>query len=263
MSERNGLDNTTEDAALELYKLEYERCSIRYEDIYRAIWTNFSYLTVVSGAILAFGSNQLDIMLASFIACFPLLFWYWATYRPMDKYANDTLKTLESLESTLNSKYPVKLQHYSNFLKTKESRGAGGLQPDKSQVHIRARTAIQAFFFFLHVIVIVLSYRIYEGNLIFWLMAIGIYCLYITTHLGTDERKRVVNAIVLTVAGVALFFLLVKTPEPKRTVDVKHIVVTNEKGMITAKEQGEEGQTFVIQLVGIEGLVLKEKQDSK
>jgi hypothetical protein len=50
------MPNST-DAALELYKLEYERCAIRYDDIYKAVWTNFSYMSVIAGAVLTFGSS--------------------------------------------------------------------------------------------------------------------------------------------------------------------------------------------------------------
>src|SRR5687768_6985149 len=46
---------------LELKKLEYIRTGDRYENIYRAIWQNFSYMAVLAGGILTFASRTFEL----------------------------------------------------------------------------------------------------------------------------------------------------------------------------------------------------------
>jgi hypothetical protein len=88
--------------AREVYTTEYEGGAKRYEDIYKAIWQNFSYMAVLAGAILTFGKDSLGTELAAFIACFPLLFWFWATFEPLNKYGDDVVKRLSEIEQALN-----------------------------------------------------------------------------------------------------------------------------------------------------------------
>ena len=47
-----------DDRALELYKLEYEKAADRYDNVYRPLWTIFSYLTAVTAGILALGYEK-------------------------------------------------------------------------------------------------------------------------------------------------------------------------------------------------------------
>jgi hypothetical protein len=244
------------DSALELYKLEYERCAIRYEDIYKAAWTNFSYLSVVAGAVLTFGSTYLNTNLAAFIACFPLLFWYWATFLPLDRYGDDTLERLKEIERILNEKYKTQLAHYTGFLKTKTLNNDPNA--DQSQVHIRARYAIRAFFFVLHIITILLSHKLY-GFPVSLILGVSTYCLYIWSHLEPPRRslKFGLKAILLLAVGVGMLSLLIKTPMPKREKAMKKIIVTNQNGVINVESDGKEDETFVIQLVGFDGVVLK------
>jgi hypothetical protein len=249
------------DAPLELYKLEYERCAIRYEDIYKAIWTNFSYLSVVAGAVLTFGSAYLhNPNLAAFIACFPLLFWYWATFLPLDRYADDALRRLQGLEKLLNEEYKTQLDHYTGFLRLKERNDDSN--EDQSQVKIRARSVIKAFLFLLHIIAILLSHKLY-GLWVPLLLGALTYVLYIITHLDSPKHggasKFALKAILLLVVGAAVLLLLIKTPMPSRSKEIKKIVVTNKDGVVNVKSDGEDGETFEIQLVGFEGVVLKQK----
>jgi len=249
-------ENMEPDPMLELYKLEYERCAIRFEDIYKAIWTNFSYLSVVAGAILTFGSTYLNTDLAAFVACFPLLFWYWATFLPLDRYGDDALDRLKELERLLNEKYKTQLDHYTGFLRTKKPDNAPNAA--QSQVHLRARHAIKAFFFLLHVIAILLSYKLY-GLPISAVLGVFTYCLYVCTHLQPPRPsvKFALKAIFLLAVGGVLLYLLIKTPMPQREKETKKIMVTNQDGVINIKPDGEQGEVYVIQLVGFDGVALK------
>jgi hypothetical protein len=49
-----------DDRVMRLYTLEYEKAAERYENIYRSIWTIFSYLTAVAAGFLAFGSERIE-----------------------------------------------------------------------------------------------------------------------------------------------------------------------------------------------------------
>jgi len=99
----------------ELYKLEYERAAIRYENIYSAMWQIFQYLAAITGALLAFGGDRLEQHWLVVIACVPLTFWFFATYRPLDRYGNNVLEKLKNLEMSLNHEYGTRLSHFNDF----------------------------------------------------------------------------------------------------------------------------------------------------
>jgi hypothetical protein len=46
-------NNPNSDTSFELLKLEYEKAAERYENVYRAMWQNFSYLSLISAGTLA------------------------------------------------------------------------------------------------------------------------------------------------------------------------------------------------------------------
>src|SRR5690348_11268876 len=71
----------------ELHKLEYQIVTQRYENIYRAIWQNFSYMGAAAAGILAFGARTWPTPIACAVASIPILFWLVVTYVPMDHYA--------------------------------------------------------------------------------------------------------------------------------------------------------------------------------
>ena len=100
---------------LELYKLEYEKAAERYENIYRSMWTIFSYLTAVTAGLLAFGSERIEWHGLICIAAIPLLFWFWTTYLPLDRYGNRAVKRLRKLERLLNQRYGTQLAHFTGF----------------------------------------------------------------------------------------------------------------------------------------------------
>ena len=88
--------------AIELYKLEYETCAHRYNDLYSAAWTNFSYMALFAGGILTFAGNRFVTPLTAFMACLPLLFWWVATFEPLNRYGDRVQADLGLTEKALN-----------------------------------------------------------------------------------------------------------------------------------------------------------------
>lgn len=76
------------DEALELAKLEYEKCAERYENVYKSIWTQFNYSLIAAGAILTFGKEHYPASMLALGAALCLIFWYWATYEPLNGYGD-------------------------------------------------------------------------------------------------------------------------------------------------------------------------------
>jgi hypothetical protein len=99
----------------EFYKLEYERATIRYENIYNAMWQIFQYMAAISGALLAFGGDRIEQHWLAVLVCLPLTFWFFATYLPLDRYGNNALAHLKKLEASLNGDYKTNLSHFSDF----------------------------------------------------------------------------------------------------------------------------------------------------
>jgi hypothetical protein len=54
---KDGGEDSYKDA-IDIYKMEYERCAQRYNDLYNAAWTNFSYMALISGGVLTFGGSR-------------------------------------------------------------------------------------------------------------------------------------------------------------------------------------------------------------
>jgi Ca2+/Na+ antiporter len=108
----------------DLKRIEYDKAAERYDNIYRAIWQNFSYMAVLAGGILTFGTKDLDRALAYFLTLTPLAFWYQATFLPMDHYGDQTRERLSSIEDEINGIYFPKpsdprLQHFKSFKRSK------------------------------------------------------------------------------------------------------------------------------------------------
>ncbi|MGC2237735.1 MAG: hypothetical protein WA584_16345 [Pyrinomonadaceae bacterium] len=114
-----GLDEKTKsdaENAIALYSLEYQKAAERYQSIYTSIWTNFSYMSVVAGAILTFGGNvSSNLSLLTFLASLPLVFWYVGTFIPMNRYGYKTDNRLADIEDTLNKRFGTELKHFTNF----------------------------------------------------------------------------------------------------------------------------------------------------
>jgi hypothetical protein len=122
------------DPKLELYKTEYELTAARYENIFKAVWQNFSYMSAISGAVLAFGGDRLQPHFLWFIVCLPLVFWYWATYEPLNRYGDKAEDRLGKIETKLNSDYSVEMGHFLAF----------GIR--KGKEWLRVRYVVRLFF---------------------------------------------------------------------------------------------------------------------
>jgi hypothetical protein len=96
-------DNSIHKEAIEIYKMEYERCAQRYNDLYNAAWTNFSYMALVAGGILSFGGSRFVTPFTAFLACLPLLFWWLATFEPLNRYGDHVETQILKIEKALNA----------------------------------------------------------------------------------------------------------------------------------------------------------------
>ncbi|HEX8456658.1 MAG TPA: hypothetical protein VF656_04985 [Pyrinomonadaceae bacterium] len=144
------------DPALELYKVEYEKAVERYLDIYKSIWTNFSYMSIVAGGILTFGSQIFSVKETSILlASIPLFFWYFATYLPLNKYGDQTAERLVEIEAIVNWKFQTQLNHFTKFGLRTESKW--GKTPS-------VRFVLLIFFFLLLVTCGMLGYRVFNES---------------------------------------------------------------------------------------------------
>ncbi len=105
---------------VDLLKLEYEKAADRYENLYRAIWQNFSYMAVVAGGILTFAGRDEKSAGFYFLALTPLFFWLVATFLPLDHYGNEIRTRLRKIEDDINRVYfpaesDPKLGHFKLF----------------------------------------------------------------------------------------------------------------------------------------------------
>jgi hypothetical protein len=117
--------------AFEAYKLEYELAAARYENIYKALWQIFSYLSAVTGALLTFGGDHFQQNLLWVLASLPLVFWYLSTYLPMSRYGDLCLTRLAGIEADISALSASNIRHYRDFVANR----SGGLRV-RGTVHI-------------------------------------------------------------------------------------------------------------------------------
>lgn len=165
-----------DERAAQFYTLEYQKAAERFDNVYRSIWTIFSYLAAVAAGLLTFGSDRIEPHALVCIAASPLLFWFWTTYLPLDRYGNKTGCRLGDLEKLLNDRYQIHLNHFRDFAHPLSVIGGivtalvnpykGVQRPAKAggrhrvlaimtalwgQIH-RARFTIATFFILLHLL---------------------------------------------------------------------------------------------------------------
>jgi hypothetical protein len=107
--EKKGLKRIAEQVALlsaidkkgpELFLNEYNKTADRYENIYKAIWQIFSYMSFVTAGILTFGGKDYRSLTIT-VAMVPLMFWYLTTFIPMDHYGHQNGLYLDMLKQSL------------------------------------------------------------------------------------------------------------------------------------------------------------------
>ena len=112
----------------ELYDVEYKGCAERYERIYQATWTQFNYFLVAAGVLLGFGKDSVGIYMAGILACLALLFWFWATFEPLNRYGDQVAGRAAALERIYNQEvfglsddeHVRGLRHFSSFERRRE-----------------------------------------------------------------------------------------------------------------------------------------------
>src|SRR4028119_2267799 len=77
-------ENAGPEQEFEAFKLEYEKAAERYENVYRAVWQNFYYMAFFAGGLFAFSPDALPLALRGGIGLTPLVFWFWASFLPLD-----------------------------------------------------------------------------------------------------------------------------------------------------------------------------------
>lgn len=119
--------------AVAMYKMEYEKAAQRYNDLYNAAWTNFSYMALVAGGLLTFGGARFVAPLTVVLACLPLLFWWLASFEPLNRYGDKVQAELEGIEKALTAlcisqDFPKDAQkgltHFSNFAQRGQRQSA-------------------------------------------------------------------------------------------------------------------------------------------
>lgn len=103
----------TDDKTFELNKLEYTSAVTRHDNIYKSLWTNFSYMAILAGGILTVGKGELTITFLALLACSPLIFWFWSSYLPLDRYGNQTARRIAEIERYFNVRYFNESTDYS------------------------------------------------------------------------------------------------------------------------------------------------------
>ena len=148
---------------LEAFKVEYQKAADRYDNIYKAIWTNFSYMAIVAGGILTFGKDKLGIYMAGFLAFVPLIFWWLASFEPMNRYGDRVVDRLADIEKRINTLlgFPTDdhaegLRHFINY----KVRNGDSIIAKVNRV----RYMVRAFFIPFFVIMIILGYNAYYAS---------------------------------------------------------------------------------------------------
>lgn len=113
-AEAEGQIDKNKDSILELYKLEYTTAVKRHDDIYKSMWTNFSYMAILAGGILTFGKESLSIEFLIIIACLPLTFWFCGSYLPLDKYGRLAANRASKIEDLINEICSEDFKKYRN-----------------------------------------------------------------------------------------------------------------------------------------------------
>jgi hypothetical protein len=87
-----------------LLQIEYNNCASWYENIYQAIWTQFNYFLIATGAVLALGKDTVALPFVFALALIPLILWYWITFEPLNRYGDQLSHRAFELENIFNKK---------------------------------------------------------------------------------------------------------------------------------------------------------------
>ncbi len=222
-------ENDGAEQGFEAFKLEYEKAAERYENVYKAVWQNFYYMAFFAGGLFAFSPAALPITLRGGIGLIPLVFWFWATFLPLDHYGRQTRLRLGIIEEILNRWFvkegsidandglneshsveneeqaPRKaLEHYKNFANTQERQGADEEPPDMTfPPGYRVRSAVCSLGFAVTTLC---------ATLLIWYLS-----WFIGWHLGTSYLRDfsrfpevTILLVIVVVAAVVGIVVLAK-----------------------------------------------------
>ncbi len=153
-----------EDLTFQLYKLEYEKATERYDNIYRSIWTIFSYMTAIAGAILAFGPGKIEPHALICVVFAPLLFWFFTTYLPLDRYGNQVIKRLGQIECIFSRDFHVECNHFKEYhekeLSIREGLRRARKEKSKQRFWAQLKRARFAIVFVFTILIIVFLWQL-------------------------------------------------------------------------------------------------------
>jgi hypothetical protein len=171
--DRNAPEST--DNVLRLLEMEYKSSVRRHDDIYKSMWTNFSYMAILAAGILTFGKDKLPLELIGLLACLPLVFWFWSSFLPLDRYGNQVAKRIAEIEKFLSAMYFHSVQDLDIVDNTAtENKARGGLflytdfesrkKANEGMIRwlsekIRVRKPVGVFAIVIHVLLIIMAFN--------------------------------------------------------------------------------------------------------
>jgi hypothetical protein len=150
-----------------VYLAEYEQCAESYRHTYETIWLAGSFFIAMTVALLAYwGDNASSIPFLLWATLpLPILFWWQAIFRPMDRYGQERGARLAAIETTINQLLTLNMEHFIRFQKRTEQNLFSSLvtEPRVNYI-IRALAIILLVAFIIIVVVGVVRLLLYGWN---------------------------------------------------------------------------------------------------
>lgn len=279
------VDQTAEETKiqLDLYKMEYEQGAERYDNIYKALWTQFNYFVIGAGAILTFGKDAWGAELSGLLACLTIVFWYWTEFEPLNAYGDIVGTRLEEIEqvltaahfSTATNKQKEGLHQYEQFASRLRDRD---LNKDAVS-QWRSITILSILIFFVCTVLLTVYkwpppppatnsslawWRAMDMAVIVLTVGIGSYGLVLWTHKekiwmeDLSSKKRQINvrggirilAALLHIAAMMLLFVYVSRVARGESVAASNetkFAVQGSNGTVSVKMDSTEFHDLVEQ----------------
>jgi hypothetical protein len=72
-------------------------------------------MTAVAAAILSFGGQRFYGEPLAVLASIPLIFWFWSTYVPLNRYGEQALDNLVTIEGRITTEAQATVDHFQSF----------------------------------------------------------------------------------------------------------------------------------------------------
>ncbi len=115
-----GADSTNpvlQEKVFDGYLAEYAQCTESYRHTYATIWQAGAVFAAISAGVLALWGQRTDPIPFSVVtlALLPVVFWYQAIFRPMNRYGEGRRSRLRVLESEFARLVPgLRMGHFSS-----------------------------------------------------------------------------------------------------------------------------------------------------